>query len=116
MANREAASTFYSLFAIRYSLLAIRMKIDISFLPVLAQQLGLGFVTAIDPTQGQQGIILGNFLTVLGITLFFATDLHHLVIIALNDSYTLFQPGDIPLLGDVAALTTRTIANAFRVG
>jgi flagellar biosynthetic protein FliR len=53
---------------------------------------------------------------VLGVTLFFATDLHHLVIIALNDSYTLFQPGDIPLLGDVAALTTRTIANAFRVG
>ena len=38
------------------------------------------------------------------------------MIAALNDSYTLFQPGDIPLLGDVAALTTRTIANAFRVG
>ena len=52
----------------------------------------------------------------LGITLIFATDLHHLVIAALNDSYTLFQPGDIPLLGDVAALTTRTIAAAFRIG
>ncbi len=83
---------------------------------VIAQQLGIGFVTAIDPTQGQQGIILGNFLTILGLALIFATDLHHLVIAALNDSYTLFAPGDIPLLGDVAALTTRTIANAFRVG
>src|SRR5713101_7590653 len=83
---------------------------------VIAQQLGLGFVTAIDPTQGQQGVILGNFLTILGITLFFAVDLHHLVIVALNDSYTLFEPGNIPLLGDVAPLTTRTIANAFRVG
>jgi flagellar biosynthetic protein FliR len=29
---------------------------------VIAQQLGLGFVTAVDPTQGQQGIIVGNFL------------------------------------------------------
>jgi flagellar biosynthetic protein FliR len=38
------------------------------------------------------------------------------VIAALNDSYALFQPGDIPLLGDVAALTARTIAHAFRVG
>src|SRR3982075_4184650 len=83
---------------------------------VIAQQLGLGFVTAVDPTQGQQNVIVGNFLTVLGVTLIFATDLHHLVIAALNDSYTLFQPGDIPLLGDVAALTTRTVAAAFRIG
>jgi flagellar biosynthetic protein FliR len=83
---------------------------------VVAQQLGLGFVTEIDPTQGQQNVIVGNFLTLLGITLIFATDLHHLVIAALDDSYTLFQPGDIPLLGDAAALTTRTAAAAFRIG
>jgi flagellar biosynthetic protein FliR len=83
---------------------------------VIAQQLGLGFVTAVDPTQGQQSVIVGNFLTVLGVTLIFATDLHHLVIAALDDSYKLFQPGGIPLLGDVAALTTRTVAAAFRIG
>ena len=41
---------------------------------VVAQQLGLGFVTAVDPTQGQQGVIVGNFLTMLGVTLIFATD------------------------------------------
>src|SRR3954454_23534065 len=46
---------------------------------VIAQQLGLGFVTAIDPTQGQQGLLIGNFLTILGLTLLFATDTHHLV-------------------------------------
>src|SRR5262249_20357250 len=83
---------------------------------IVAQQLGLGFVTAVDPTQGQQGVIVGNFLTVLGMTLVFATDLHHLVIAALDDSYTLFAPGDLPLLGDVAALTTRTVTTAFRIG
>ena len=43
---------------------------------VVAQQMGLGFVTAVDPTQGQQGVIVGNFLSVLGVTLIFATDLH----------------------------------------
>ena len=83
---------------------------------VIAQQLGLGFVTAVDPTQGQQGLLVGNFLTVLGITLVFAADLHHLVIAALNDSYALFRPGELPLLGDVAALTTQTVATAFRIG
>jgi len=56
---------------------------------VIAQQLGLGFVTAVDPTQGQQGLLIGNFLTILGVTLLFATDSHHLVIAALNDSYSL---------------------------
>jgi len=83
---------------------------------VIAQQLGLGFVTAIDPTQGQQGVLVGNFLTILGVTLIFATDLHHLVIGALNDSYALFRPGEIPLMGDVAALTTQTVALAFKIG
>ena len=83
---------------------------------VVAQQLGLGFVTTVDPTQGQQGIILGNFLTILGITLIFATDLHHLVIAGLHDSYRLFAPGEVPIVSDVSVLVTRTIANAFRVG
>src|SRR6185437_5483667 len=81
---------------------------------VVAQQLGLGFVTAVDPTQDQQGVLVGNFLAMLGITLIFATDLHHLVIAALNDSYRLFQPGEMPLTGDIAQLVTRTIATAFR--
>jgi flagellar biosynthetic protein FliR len=83
---------------------------------VVAQQLGLGFVTTVDPTQGQQGIILGNFLTILGITLIFATDLHHMVIAALHDSYRLFRPGEVPVAGDVAMLVTRIIGGAFRVG
>src|SRR3954452_17434806 len=38
---------------------------------VIAQQLGLGFVTSVDPTQGQQGVLVGNFLTMLGVTLLF---------------------------------------------
>jgi flagellar biosynthetic protein FliR len=83
---------------------------------VVAQQLGLGFVTTVDPTQGQQGVMLGNFLAILGLTLVFATDLHHLVIRALSDSYTLFRPGEMPLAGDATALVTRTIATAFRIG
>src|SRR5271170_6545782 len=83
---------------------------------VIAQQLGLGFVTSIDPTQGQQGLLVGNFLTMLGITLLFATDSHHLVIAALSDSYAVFSPGDVLPSGDVAALATRAFAAAFKIG
>ena len=100
--------------------LGLAARLTISALQVagsiIAQQLGLGFVTAVDPTQGQQGVILGNFLTILGVTLIFTTDLHHHVIAALHDSYSLFRPGEVPLTGDVAALVTQSTAAAFRIG
>ena len=83
---------------------------------VIAQQLGLGFVTAVDPTQGQQGLLIGNFLSILGMTLLFATDTHHLVIAALNESYRIFSPGEMLPTGDVAALATRAFAAAFKIG
>jgi flagellar biosynthetic protein FliR len=83
---------------------------------VIAQQMGLGFVTAVDPTQGQQGLLIGNFLTLLGLTLLFATDTHYLVIAALNESYAVFSPGEMLPSGDVAALATRAFTAAFRIG
>ena len=83
---------------------------------VVAQQLGLGFVATIDPTQNQQGLLVGNFLTLLGITLVFATNMHHMVIAAMNDSYTIFQPGEMPLVGDAAQHIVRVTATAFRIG
>jgi flagellar biosynthesis protein FliR len=83
---------------------------------VIAQQLGLGFVTAVDPTQNQQGLLVGNFLAVLGVTLIFATDMHHLVIAALNDSYYIFAPGEVPIVGDIAKHITQVIAGSFKIG
>ncbi|MBV1699917.1 MAG: flagellar type III secretion system protein FliR [Hyphomicrobiales bacterium] len=102
------------------AVLGVTARLTISALEVagsvIAAQLGLGFVTAVDPTQGEQGAIIGNFLTLLGITLFFATNMHHLVIAALSDSYNVFKPGEVPLSGDAAALITKTVSGAFRIG
>jgi flagellar biosynthetic protein FliR len=102
------------------AVLGLAARLTISALQVagsvVAQQLGLGFVTTVDPTMGQQGVIVGNFLTMLGITLVFATDLHHYTIAALHNSYALFAPGEVPLTGDIAALITRSVSAAFRVG
>jgi flagellar biosynthesis protein FliR len=49
-------------------------------------------------------------------TLLFATDTHHLVIAALNESYRIFAPGELMSSGDVAALATRAFATAFKIG
>ena len=83
---------------------------------IIAQQLGLGFVTSVDPTQGQQGALIGNFLTLLGLTLLFATDTHYLVIAALSESYKVFSPGELMSSGDVASLATNAFATAFKIG
>jgi flagellar biosynthetic protein FliR len=102
------------------AVLGLTAKLTISALEVagsvVAQQLGLGFVTAVDPTQNEQGVIVGNFLALLGVTLIFATDLHYLIIAALDDSYTLFRPGEVPVVGDITALVTKTTSSAFRIG
>jgi len=102
------------------ALLGLTARLTIGALQVtgsiVAQQLGLGFVTAVDPTQGQQGVLVGNFLTMTGVMLVFATDLHYLAITALDDSYILFAPGTVPLSGDMAAHITSIVAGAFRVG
>ena len=102
------------------AILGLTARLSLSALQVagavIAQQMGLGFVTAVDPSMGQQNVIVSNFLTMLGVTLIFATDLHYLVIAALNDSYRLFAPGASILVGDAAALITKTVAGAFKVG
>jgi flagellar biosynthetic protein FliR len=101
-------------------LLGLAARLTISALQVagsiIAQQMGLAFVTAVDPAEREQSVIVSNFLTMLGVTLIFAADLHHLIIAGLNDSYRLFSPGEVPLMGDAAAFTTRTVAAAFRIG
>lgn len=102
------------------AMLGLTARLTLSALQVtgsiVAQQLGLGFITAIDPSQGQQGALFGNFLTLLAVALVFAGDLHHLAIAALGDSYALFRPGDSPFSGDIANLFTKLVAGAFRIG
>jgi flagellar biosynthetic protein FliR len=83
---------------------------------VIANQLGLGFVQTLDPTQGQQGAIMGAFLTLVGVALIFATDLHHLFITAVAESYEAFRPGAFPEAGDAAKLATGAVEDAFRIG
>ena len=83
---------------------------------VIANQLGLGFVMTVDPTQGQQGAIVGTFLSLTALALIFASDLHHLVIGAIAASYEAFRPGAFPETGDAARLALDSAASAFKIG
>lgn len=81
----------------------------------VSQALGLSFAESIDPTQGGQAAAIGNLLTILGITLLFATDAHHLVIAAIRGSYTVLPPGQAPPTGDAVRLALDTLAKGFAV-
>ncbi len=83
---------------------------------VIAQQLGLAFAMMVDPNQGGQSVVIGNFLSILGITLIFVTDLHHLGIAAIHDSYRVLDPGSLPPSGDAAELIIKSMAAAFALG
>ena len=83
---------------------------------LIATQTGLAFAQTIDPTQNTQGAVLGNFMTLLGTTLIFATDLHHLAIGAVAGSYRMLPPGAHLPTGDMAQLAIDLTSSSFALG
>jgi len=84
---------------------------------LIASQTGLSYAQTIDPTSnGQQGVSVGNFFSLLGVVLIFATNLHHLAIGAISGSYHLIPPGSSLPTGDMAELTIRLVSGSFALG
>lgn len=83
---------------------------------VIALQMGLSLAQIFDPSQEIQGAIIGGFLAVLGTTMIFATDAHHLLLAALSDSYGLFRPGAPFAIGDMTQTLLETLSIAFSLG
>jgi flagellar biosynthetic protein FliR len=84
---------------------------------IIAYQSGLSVAQAADPANGGvQGALIGAFLSMLGVTLIFATDLHHVALMAMRDSYLIFAPGETLMLGDVAQTAVEAVAGAFVIG
>lgn len=69
-----------------------------------------------DPVADQQSSTIAGFFTALGLVLVFVTDVHHLMVRAVFDSYALFQPGAPPPLDDFCNAIARTVADSFALG
>ncbi|WP_407530801.1 flagellar biosynthetic protein FliR [Methylobacterium oryzisoli] len=80
---------------------------------IVAQQLGLSYAMTVDPTTAGQQATLGTFLTLLGLTLVLAADLHHLAIAGIRDSYAMMPPVGVPATGDAAEVAIRAVARGF---
>ncbi len=69
-----------------------------------------------DPVVEQQSAVVAGFMGTVATLLIFVTNLHHLLIEAMVESYTLFQPGLAMNLGDMVHMFARQVADTFRLG
>lgn len=84
---------------------------------VIAYQAGLSGAQGADLINGgAQGALIASFLSMLGVVLIFATDLHHVALMAIIDSYEVFSPREPLMVGDAAEMAIRSTASAFVIG
>jgi len=83
---------------------------------VIAFISGMANTMVYDPVVEQQSAIVAGFMGTLATLLVFVTNMHHLLFEAMVESYTLFQPGIAPDLGDMAQVIARQIAVTFNLG
>jgi flagellar biosynthetic protein FliR len=83
---------------------------------VVSFQLGLSAAQIFNPMAAAPGSVTGTLYSVLGVLLIFVTDLHHLLLRALVDSYAVFAPGVLPSLGDLSDVMARSVSGAFLIG
>lgn len=69
-----------------------------------------------DPIAEQQSSVVSNLLSTIGVLLIFSTNMHHLMLSALSDSYSLFVPGQPLPIGDFTELLSRQTAASFALG
>ena len=69
-----------------------------------------------DPIAEQQSSTVAGFLLIAGTVLIFVADLHHLMIRAVVDSYSLLEPGGALPMGDMANVIGRRVADSFALG
>lgn len=83
---------------------------------IVSIQTTLSFAQTANPTQVQPSTTLGTFLGMIGVTLIFATDLHHLFLAAIVRSFEVF-PFSRPIpVADAGELAIRRMSGSFALG
>jgi flagellar biosynthetic protein FliR len=83
---------------------------------IIANTSGLANAQVFNPSMAAQGSVVGAFLSVTGVLFIFATNLHHMLIYGLVESYQMFPIGSIPDSGSMADLIARTVSVSFMTG
>ncbi len=69
-----------------------------------------------DPIADQQSSTVASFLLIMATVLIFTADMHHVMLLAVADSYTLIVPGANLPMGDIVEVIARRVADSFALG
>ena len=83
---------------------------------IIATTSGLANAQVFNPALASQGSIVSAFLSMTGVVLLFATNLHHMLIYGVVESYQTFPLGDVPDTGSMAQLVVKAFASSFLIG
>lgn len=83
---------------------------------IISMQAGLSNAQVFNPSLASQGSIMGAFLSVTGVVVLFSVNLHHLLIMAVIESYEFFPLGALPDAGSMAEMISKTVTASFMVG
>ncbi len=80
---------------------------------IMSLQTTLSFAQTANPAQAQPSTSLGTFMAMLGLVLIYATNLHHLFIRAMVDSFTVFPATKPVMVADAVTLMVQTVSRSF---
>ena len=83
---------------------------------MIAFATGFQAATLFDPVTNANSAAPTIFLTLVAGMLVFATNLHHVLIQGIVDSYTLFPPGNLPKMSDLNLALLSLIQHIFVIG
>ena len=83
---------------------------------LVSLQTTLAFAQTTNPLEATPATTISTFLSILGVTLVFDTDLHRMFLSAIAHSYTLFPPIKALPLGDAGTLATQVVGKTFALG
>lgn len=83
---------------------------------VISMQSGLANAQVFNPSLASQGSIIGAFLSVTGLVVVFALNLHHMLIMGVVESYQMFSLGETLDTGSMAELISRAVNASFKIG
>jgi len=83
---------------------------------IISIQSGLGNAQLFNPSLSSQGSLLGGFFGITATVIIFSTNMHHLLITAVVESYDLFSYSSMPETGSMARLISGAVSTSFETG
>ncbi len=83
---------------------------------VISLMSGLANAQVFNPGFSSQGSLPGALLTMTGVMIVFATNMHHFLIWGVIGSYDVFPVGEVPDTGGMAQIMTQMVVSSFLIG